>query len=76
MKKYEIWSEGYLCTGMEGIPEKAFCFGTEEGETFKDACIKFFLREERHKVYFDSNDMTYWGCRLFDNEVDARKSYG
>jgi hypothetical protein len=29
-------------------------------------------------VYLQDNqeNMTYWGCRLFDNEADARKSFG
>lgn len=27
-------------------------------------------------LYYDREKLTYWACRLFDNETDARKSYG
>lgn len=37
MKEYEIWSEGYLCSGMDGVPEKAHLFGKEHGDNFKEA---------------------------------------
>lgn len=69
MKKYEIWSEGYACTG-DWSP--AFLMGVEDAETFKEACICRFKGDKN----FDSVRLTYWGCRLFDNETEARKTYG
>lgn len=69
---YDIWCEGYAATGEHGT---AFKFGSIEGASFRDACVAFFRnRENAH--YFNPEYLTYWGCRLFDNEADARKSWG
>ncbi|MFF2798109.1 hypothetical protein [Lysinibacillus xylanilyticus] len=70
---YPIWSEGYKATGQSA---GAMCHGEAEGETFKEACVEFASTNKRFKEYFDEERMTYWGCRLFDNSVDARKSFG
>lgn len=77
-KEYEIWSEGYLCTGMEGVPAKADFHGRFEGETFQDACDKWAetLKDEYSRSCYDRDRLVYWGCKLFDNEDDARKSFG
>lgn len=72
---YEIWSEGYAASGDRGT---AIFFGKEEGATFQEACDKFFAeykKEESIKNY-DPKRLTYWACRLYDNETDARKSFG
>ena len=78
MKEFEVWTEGYLCTGMEGIPAKAQMHGKFKGETFKDAVIawKNTLTDEYSIKCVDIDRMNFWGCRFFDNEVDARKSFG
>jgi len=74
---YQIYSEGYLATGMEGIPAGAYYHGEAEGETFKEACIKFFSDPKNDTGRnFDSERMSYWACRLYDNLKDAQKSYG
>ena len=72
LKKFEIWSEGYACTGQS---DGAMLHGKIKANSFKEACIKFFTSGE-DKEYFDPDQMTYWGCKLFDNEKDARKSFG
>lgn len=72
MRRFSIWSEGYRATGENGT---AVCRGSAEGETFKDACIAFF-RGRGDASYFDPEHLTYWCCRLFDNEADARRSFG
>lgn len=79
--KYEVWAEGFLDQGMEGIPKKAEFIGFGEGETFAEAasnCIKEKWEEEEWKRYFyidkDGNPRAW--VRLFDNEADARKSFG
>jgi len=72
MQEFEIWSEGYVVTGDEG---QAHYHGTVLAETFKKACIFLFDNDE-HKKFFDPERMTHWGCRLFDNEADARKAFG
>lgn len=72
-KLYEIWAEGYAATGgCSG----ATLLGRIRGENFKDACKKLANKDLAFGLYFDEKRMTYWGCSLFDNEADARKSFG
>ena len=68
-KKYQIWSEGFTCTSESS---KAIFHGSSESDTFKNACISFF----KNNVYFNTSRMTFWGSRLYDNEVSARKTFG
>lgn len=77
-KKYQIWSEGFSVTGEY---QKASYHGEFEAETFEQACDKWAetLDEYSKKCYTPSKDgrrPMLWGCRLFDNETDARKSFG
>lgn len=71
MKTFEIWSEGYVATGERA---GARLHGTATGEDFRSACIAYF--KTNPSTSFNAGTLTYWGCRLFDNEVDARKAYG
>lgn len=76
MKTYNVWMEGYIITGNSG---KAEFVGSKEAETFEDACAT--LLEEKYgkevfKQQYTQSNNTWWGCRMFDNEADARKSYG
>jgi hypothetical protein len=41
-------------------------------ESFEEACEKMMKNSE----YFDRKSLTFWGCRLYDNERDARKGFG
>jgi len=75
MKKFQIWTEGYSATGQSS---KAHYHSEVEAETFCDA-VKVYrdsLTDERSKNCIDLNRLTFWGCRFFDNESDARKSFG
>lgn len=69
MNKYEIWREGYKTTSEN---DTAHWFGIFHGDSFKEVCDRA-LGQTR---YYNPETMTYWGCRLFDNEEDARKSFG
>jgi hypothetical protein len=87
MKEWEIWSEGYAVSGNSS---GAHFHGQFRAETFDEAVGK--LNEESVRKYgkpsaekgtvldgrtmkpFD--DWRIWGCKLFDNEADARKSFG
>jgi hypothetical protein len=73
MKTWQIWSEGYSVTGQAA---EAHMHGAVEAETFEDACRAIAKRDGEFAQYFDLQKMTFWGCRLFDNEADARKSFG
>lgn len=72
-KLYDIWAEGYVDNGGRA---GAVRLGSARGKTFKDACRTFAEEEESFRQYFDEEHMTYWGCGLFSNEADARKSFG
>jgi hypothetical protein len=73
MNNYEIWSEGYRATGESS----GACFHSmSTGETFKEAVDAYAEKDEEFKKYYDRETMTYWGCNLFDNERDARKTFG
>jgi len=67
--KYQVWSEGYSCTGEHA---SATHHGTYEAENFKEACIKCFGHNNTFKV----ENLTLWGCILYDNEKDARHFFG
>ena len=73
MPSFKIWSEGYSATGNSA---GAHFHGEAKGEDFEKACRNFASKEPEFAKYFDKSGMTYWGCRLFDNESDARQSYG
>ena len=72
MNKFEIWIEGYAATGESGIAQK---FGEAEGKDLADAVRNFFKGRDDAK-YLNKSYTTYWGCRIFDNEADARKVFG
>lgn len=47
------------------------------GRTFREAVETLVAETKDHdKSYFNLEHLTYWGCRLFDNEIEARKSFG
>lgn len=73
MPKFEVWVEGYRATGDSGT---AMYWGTFEAENFDDACTQAVNNGEHDAYYFDAARLMYWGCRMFDNETDARKAFG
>lgn len=82
MGKYDIWIEGYLATGMEGIPNKAHKLASNiEANSFIEAVKKWYNSEpnalaDYGDLTIKNNIASLWGCRLFENEIDARKSFG
>jgi hypothetical protein len=74
MQTYQIWIEGYRATGEEG---NAQFLGAFSGDDFQDACIKAMKALKWDiNTYYDYERNTFWGCRLYDNEVDARRYFG
>lgn len=79
---YNIWTEGYLATGMEGIPATAQLLATDvEGKDFIDAVEKWYKSQPNAdsrygNLSIDNGIPRIWGCRLFPDEKDARKSFG
>lgn len=76
MKKFEVWSQGFLCTGMEGIPSTAQFHGIYEAENFIEACRKFSENTNEPNYFHVENGKPYYYVQLFDNEIDARKAFG
>ena len=72
MTKYNVWMEGYLCTGMEGQPAPATFVGTCDAESFRTACIKLCGSDPN----FNEETLSVWGCSLYDGESKARRSFG
>jgi len=87
-KEYEIWIEGFIATGQS---QRASFIGKAKGNNFKEACKSFrypenIIREydgelivkKGTKLKLDKHykHPSIWACRLFDNEKDARKSFG
>lgn len=88
MKEFEIWIEGYAATGERGYAQ---LIGKGHGETFDEAVKDYMAKtpkhgiEERRKLKGEEffredhkprSNWSIWGCLLFDNEIDARKSFG
>lgn len=71
-KTFTVWSEGYSCTGQHSGAQN---HGEWQGETFADAC-QAWADSTSNPELFVREQLTYWGCRLFDNETDARKAFG
>ena len=73
MKTFEIWSEGFAVTGNSAI---AGFEGNYEGEDFVSACKAMVLAKGWDNRLYSAESNSFWGCRFFDNEADARKSFG
>jgi len=75
MKIFEIWMEGYAATGESG---SAQLLGTKPGKTFMDAYLNYVkdFYGESPPDHVSLNKPSIWGCRIYDNEADARKVFG
>ena len=75
LREYEIWSEGYQVTGQFS---KAQFHGHFSGRSFQDA-VKAFrgsLEDKYSRDCIDLKQLTFWGCKFYSNETDARRSFG
>lgn len=72
MKKYQVWIEGFLATGEHA---RASLIGEVEANSFQEACDALCGKYTVHNENYNRENRTVWGCRLFDNEADARKSF-
>lgn len=74
MAKYQVWKEGFSCTGNDATAQMC---GVFEGESFEEAVLAYYNSLDREaQSYWTLQDLTCYGCRFFDNEADARKSFG
>lgn len=76
-REYEIWMEGYSCTGQH---QSAVLLGKQAGSSFDDAVEKFKLAHapDHDSIMYSKERQKWstWGCALYDNESDARKAFG
>ena len=72
LQLYPVWSEGYRATGESNT---ATYHGMFEGHSFQEA-VKNFADTRSKPELVNTDQMTYWGCRLYDNPSDAQRSFG
>lgn len=72
---WTLWTEGYQATGDRS---GAICHGSWEAETFQEAIQKFkdSVKDDHSRNLINVERQSFWGCRFFDNESDARRSFG
>jgi hypothetical protein len=72
----EVWMEGYAATGESGEAQKLGEYDVATFDEAVDLCLE--SHPDSVKVHHRSVDghHTIWGCGLYDNEQDARKSFG
>lgn len=81
-KMYWVWVEG--CGGMTGQPDSqpAKFMGSAWAKTFRDAAAIVYKAKGGAPQWgywsepMDGHGPRVWGCEMFDNERDARRSYG
>jgi hypothetical protein len=74
MATWEVWVEGY--EEAPGPGGKAWKAGIGKGRTFKAACVDLASRSVEFRKNFRGDNLTWWGCRLFPSETEARKEFG
>lgn len=76
---WHVWVEGYSATGEHGT---ASFVGKKWARSFDRACELLHKENggDRTQGQFlhatETSPPTMWGCRMYDNERDARVSYG
>lgn len=73
VRSFEVWVEGYRATGEHA---RAELWGTASAHSFREAVAIVYAVKGADPSYLDLDRLSSWGCRFFDNEADARKSFG
>lgn len=69
----DLWMEGYALNGDRGT---ATYLGTFEASTVQEAAKAWATTGSPLAKYLNTARTAVWGCRLFDNEADARRTFG
>lgn len=73
-KQITLWMEGFHV--MEGSAQAQYC-GCYQADTLEEAVKLWVAENPRERTGLTNlNSLTYWGCRFFDNEKDARATFG
>ena len=80
-KRWSIWMDGFPhdddVVSISGrVWGTAECLGSDKGFTFSEACQVCLACNGYDLDKFDPVRLIWNGHRLFDNEADARRSYG
>lgn len=88
----QVWAEGYMATCEHGEAILLGTFEAENFDDAVKQWLATIPEEQVPKYYEHKERMvldpeaplgrslkwihTYWACRLYDNEADAKKSFG
>lgn len=72
LKTYEVWLEGYINTFGA---ETASYVNSYKAKTFADAVLKASA-DVAYPDQVNMDDLTYCGRKFYDNEADARSTFG
>ena len=76
MSKYNVWIEGYSCTGQYSPDE---FLATVEAQTFEEACVLAMKEagfdQESIDTYYKEHNNTFWGCSFYEQDPDAEPKY-
>lgn len=79
MNKYEIWLEGFRVTGQSSKASRLTKDNENtlwDGVNFIEACKNALSELKWDMLYYNEKTNSYWGCKFYDNEADARKNFG
>ena len=73
---FNIWSEGYAANeGWFG----AILLDSIEAKTFDEAVEQYIRKNPKNRSLIkqdESGQWRFWGCKLYDNETEARAFFG
>ena len=70
-KLFEIW-----CEGDPRRDYTACHLGYGKGASLIEACEELSTKSEYFNTHYNPSTMMYKGCKVFENEEEARVSYG
>ena len=69
----DLWMEGYYTNG-DSSPAR-YC-GHYKVSCLRDAVKEWAAEEASRAKNVNMEDLTFWGCGFFDNELEARRTFG
>jgi hypothetical protein len=69
----DVWMEGFAANSETGTAHK---LGTFKAATLAEAVAAWAATGPALAAHLNKEHTAVWGCRLFDNEADARKNFG
>lgn len=75
----ELWIEGYAATGEYGTAWRVGTFPTDSMDEAIEMLIASDIQWQKDKNFFkrrEDSTWSFWGCRFFDNRIDAQRSFG